>query len=104
MSLISPGMSLRAHLSATGIDPQRAAFLTRSLQPGGAIVTVQNAMGSQDAESILAAHHGHVRYEEAFDSTTADAPGAVSPVAVEDGLRKRFPGREFGNDSRSPCW
>jgi uncharacterized protein (TIGR02271 family) len=65
-------------LAAAGIPAQRAAYLTRSLTPGGAIVTVQNAEGSQDAEAILSAHHGQVRYEEAIhdDDSVSAVPAA----------------------------
>ncbi len=51
-------------LQEAGIPAQRAAYLTRSLEPGGAIVTVKDADRPQQAEQILSANGGRVRYEE----------------------------------------
>jgi uncharacterized protein (TIGR02271 family) len=54
----------RGSLAGTGIPPERAAYLTESLEPGGAIVTVHDANRAQEAEEILAANHARVRYED----------------------------------------
>jgi uncharacterized protein (TIGR02271 family) len=51
-------------LAGTGIPSARAAYLTRSLGPGGAIVTVHDANRASEAEQILSANHAQVRYEE----------------------------------------
>jgi uncharacterized protein (TIGR02271 family) len=51
-------------LAGTGIPSDRAAYLTRSLEPGGAIVTVHDAKRAAEAEQILAANHAQVRYED----------------------------------------
>lgn len=52
-------------LAGAGIPSDRAAYLTRSLRPGGAIVTVRDADRSAEAEEILSANHGKVQYEDA---------------------------------------
>jgi uncharacterized protein (TIGR02271 family) len=51
-------------LAGTGIPADRASYLTRSLEPGGAIVTVHDANRTAEAEQILAANNGRVRYED----------------------------------------
>ena len=51
-------------LAGTGIPADRAAYLTRSLEPGGAIVTVHDANRAAEAEQILAANNARVRYED----------------------------------------
>jgi uncharacterized protein (TIGR02271 family) len=51
-------------LAGTGISADRAPYLTRSLEPGGAIVTVHDANRTAEAEQILAANNGRVRYED----------------------------------------
>jgi uncharacterized protein (TIGR02271 family) len=51
-------------LAGTGIPSDRAAYLTRSLEPGGAIVTVHDANRAAEAEQILSANHARVRYED----------------------------------------
>jgi uncharacterized protein (TIGR02271 family) len=51
-------------LAGTGIPADRAAYLTRSLEPGGAIVTVHDANRAVEAEQILAANNARVRYED----------------------------------------
>jgi uncharacterized protein (TIGR02271 family) len=51
-------------LAGTGIPADRASYLTRSLEPGGAIVTVHDANRVAEAEQILAANNARVRYED----------------------------------------
>jgi uncharacterized protein (TIGR02271 family) len=51
-------------LEGAGIPTDRAAYLTRNLQAGGAIVTVRDANRAAEAEQILSANHGQVRYED----------------------------------------
>ena len=51
-------------LAGTGIPADRASYLTRSLEPGGAIVTVHDANRVAEAEKILAANNARVRYED----------------------------------------
>jgi uncharacterized protein (TIGR02271 family) len=51
-------------LAGTGIPADRAAYLTRSLEPGGAIVTVHDANRVVEAEQILTANNARVRYED----------------------------------------
>jgi uncharacterized protein (TIGR02271 family) len=51
-------------LTGTGIPSDRAAYLTRSLEPGGAIVTVHDANRAPEAEEILSANHARVGYED----------------------------------------
>ncbi len=50
-------------LEGAGIPADRAAYLTRNLRAGGAIVTVRDANRAAEAEQILSANHGKVRYE-----------------------------------------
>jgi uncharacterized protein (TIGR02271 family) len=59
-------------LAATGIPSDRAAYLTRNLRPGGAIVTVSDSNRAAEAEQILAANHGKVRYEDAAGAVGTD--------------------------------
>jgi uncharacterized protein (TIGR02271 family) len=61
-------------LEGAGIPADRAAYLTRNLQAGGAIVTVRDANRAAEAEQIVSANHGKVRYE--------DAPGTA--IAASD--------------------
>jgi uncharacterized protein (TIGR02271 family) len=56
-------------LAGTGIPSDRAAYLTRNLQAGGAIVTVHDADRAAEAEQILSANHGKVRYEDGVGSS-----------------------------------
>ena len=51
-------------LAGTGIPADRASYLTRNLEPGGAIVTVHDVNRVAEAEQILAANNARVRYEE----------------------------------------
>jgi uncharacterized protein (TIGR02271 family) len=69
-------------LAGAGIPSDRAAYLTRNLQAGGAIVTVRDANRAGEAEQILSANHGKVRYEDAAGTDVtgtnyraADVPG-----------------------------
>ena len=63
------GQEFEGSLAGTGIPSDRAAYLTRNLQAGGAIVTVRDANRAADAERILSANHGKVRYEDIGGST-----------------------------------
>jgi uncharacterized protein (TIGR02271 family) len=56
--------SFEGSLAGTGIPADRAAYLTRNLRSGGAIVTVRDADRAAEAEQILSANNGKVRYEE----------------------------------------
>jgi uncharacterized protein (TIGR02271 family) len=69
------GQAFEDSLSGTGIDPDRATYLTRSLRPGGAIVTVRDTDRSVEAEQILSANGGSVRYEDASGIDAADSTG-----------------------------
>ena len=51
-------------LAGTGIPADRASYLTRNLEPGGAIVTVHNANRVAEAEQILNANDARVRHED----------------------------------------
>ncbi|HET6218362.1 MAG TPA: YsnF/AvaK domain-containing protein [Acidobacteriaceae bacterium] len=51
-------------LVGTGIPSDRAAYLTRNLKTGGAIVTVRDADRAPEAEQILSSNGGKVRYED----------------------------------------
>jgi uncharacterized protein (TIGR02271 family) len=52
-------------LAQTGIPSERAGYLIRNLRTGGAIVTVRDADRAAEAERILSANNGQVRYEDA---------------------------------------
>jgi uncharacterized protein (TIGR02271 family) len=62
-------------LTGTGIAPGRASYLTRSLRQGGAIVTVRDTDRAIEAERILTANGGEIRYEEAPGIDAADSTG-----------------------------
>lgn len=62
---------IEGSLAGTGIAQDRAAYLINKLEPGGAIVTVRDPARAQEAESILSANDGRVRYEGAFDDSVA---------------------------------
>lgn len=51
-------------LAGTGISSNRAAYLARSLNEGGAIVTVRDANRVSEAEQILSSNHGKIRHED----------------------------------------
>jgi len=59
-------------LAGTGIPSDRSAYLTRNLRRGGAIVTVRDADRAAEAEQILAANNGKVRYEDDADAVGTD--------------------------------
>ena len=61
-------------LAGTGIPSDRAAYLTRSLEPGGAIVTVHDANRAGEAERILSANHARVRYEDIGQDEVVEEP------------------------------
>jgi uncharacterized protein (TIGR02271 family) len=62
-------------LAGAGIPSDRAAYLTRNLRSGGAIVTVRDPDRAAEAEQILAANHGKVRYEDAGDAVATGYHG-----------------------------
>jgi uncharacterized protein (TIGR02271 family) len=68
-------------LAGTGIPSDRAAYLTRNLQTGGAVVTVHDASRAGEAEQILSANHGKVRYEDLARSNVAGANYGAADVA-----------------------
>jgi uncharacterized protein (TIGR02271 family) len=70
-------------LAGTGIPSDRASSLTRSLEPGGAIVTVHDANRAAEAEQILSANHAQVRYED-IDQGQAAGYEAVGNEVVGD--------------------
>jgi uncharacterized protein (TIGR02271 family) len=67
------GEDFEGSLAGTGIASERAAYLTRSLQPGGAIVTVRDTDRAAEAEEILSSNHGEVRYEDVAGMNVAAA-------------------------------
>jgi uncharacterized protein (TIGR02271 family) len=62
-------------LAGTGIAPARAAYLTRSLRAGGAIVTVRDTDRAAEAEQILSANGATVRYDDEPEIDAADSTG-----------------------------
>jgi uncharacterized protein (TIGR02271 family) len=70
-------------LAGAGIPSDRSAYLTRSLRRGGAIVTVRDADRAAEAEQILTANNGQVRYEDAANAVGTDYPGASTIDAAD---------------------
>jgi len=67
------GSEIEGSLAGTGIPADRASYLSRSLQSGGAIVTVRADSRSDEAEQILTANNARVRYEDAVQGGIRDA-------------------------------
>jgi uncharacterized protein (TIGR02271 family) len=70
-------------LAGTGIPSDRSAYLTRNLRRGGAIVVVRDGDRAAEAEQILAANNGRVRYEDAADTVATDYPEAATIDAAD---------------------
>ena len=58
------GDEFQGSLAGTGIPSDRAAYLSRNLRAGGAIVTVRDTDRAAEAEQILSSNNGKVRYED----------------------------------------
>ena len=90
-------------LAGAGIPADRASYLTRSLEPGGAIVTVHDANRVAEAEQILAANNARVRYEDTgqdevvgnkvvgADAKRIDAADSTSREITDTGYVDRRP-------------
>jgi uncharacterized protein (TIGR02271 family) len=74
-------------LTETGIAPDRAAYLTRSLRLGGAIVTVRGTDRAAEVEHILSTNGGTVRHEDTdvIDDTTIDAADSTGQAITDTG-------------------
>jgi uncharacterized protein (TIGR02271 family) len=72
------GDEFEGSLAGTGIPSDRAAYLTRNLRAGGAIVTVHDTDRAADAEQILSSNHGKVRYEDSVGTDTNDRGTGVA--------------------------
>jgi uncharacterized protein (TIGR02271 family) len=70
------GDDFEGSLAGAGITSDRAAYLSRNLQPGGALVTVRDTERAAEAEQILSANHGKVRYEDAAGTNAVSTAGA----------------------------
>jgi uncharacterized protein (TIGR02271 family) len=70
------GEDFENSLAGTGIASDRAAYLARNLQPGGAIVTVRDTDRAAEAEEILSSNHGKVRYEDVAGTNASDVAAA----------------------------
>jgi uncharacterized protein (TIGR02271 family) len=70
-------------LAGSGIPSDRSAYLTRNLRRGGAIVTVRDADRAAEAEQILSANNGNVRYEDAADAVGTENRGASTIDAAD---------------------
>lgn len=82
------GEDFERSLAGAGIPADRAAYLTRNLQSGGAIVTVRDTDRAAEAEQILSSNHGKVRHEgyagadvAATDYRGADVAGTENRYA-----------------------
>jgi uncharacterized protein (TIGR02271 family) len=62
-------------LTGSGVAGDRAAYLTRNLRSGGAIVTVRDTDRAAEAEQILSANGGKIRYEDTPGIDAADSTG-----------------------------
>ncbi len=71
-------------LAGTGIPSDRAAYLTRNLRAGGAIVTVRDADRAAEAERILSSNGGKVRYEGIAGTATTEAGVARNDYEAAD--------------------
>jgi uncharacterized protein (TIGR02271 family) len=69
-------------LQGAGIPADRASYLTRHLQTGGAIVTVRDANRVAEAEQILSANHGQVRHEDLAGTNVAASDRAANVVGA----------------------
>jgi uncharacterized protein (TIGR02271 family) len=69
-------------LAGTGIPSDRAVYLTRNLQAGGAVVTVRDANRAGEAEQILSANRGKIRYEDVAGNNVAGADYRAADVAA----------------------
>lgn len=82
-------------LTGAGISPARAAYLTRSLRVGGAIVTVRDTDRAAEAEQILSANAGTVRYEDTTDvyddPAVIDAADSTGQEITDTGYADRRP-------------
>lgn len=65
------GSEIEGSLAGTGIPTDRASYLTRNLQSGGAIVTVRAESRTDEAEEILSSHNAQVRYEDSIQGGTS---------------------------------
>jgi uncharacterized protein (TIGR02271 family) len=74
-------------LAGTGIPSDRAAYLTRSLEPGGAIVTVHDANRAGEAEEILSANNARVRHEDIEGNRAVASEVAEDEMVTEDAAR-----------------
>jgi uncharacterized protein (TIGR02271 family) len=70
------GEDFENSLAGTGIASDRAAYLARNLQAGGAIVTVRDTDRAAEAEEILSSNHGKVRYEDIAGTNASDVAAA----------------------------
>jgi uncharacterized protein (TIGR02271 family) len=68
-------------LAGTGIPSDRAAYLSRNLRAGGAIVTVRDTDRAAEAEQILSSNNGKVRYEDVAGTDFEDANYRDATVA-----------------------
>jgi uncharacterized protein (TIGR02271 family) len=75
----------RRSLAGAGITADRAAYLTRNLRAGGAIVTVRDVNRAAEAEQILSANHGQVRYEDNAETNVAVNDYAAGAGVAGDG-------------------
>ena len=76
-------------IAGTGIPSDRAAYLSRRLKSGGAIVTVSDANRADEAEQILVANNASVRYEAiagtgvaGMNSTGTEVVGPVAAAST----------------------
>ena len=72
MSTTIGGDEFQGSLAGTGIPSDRAAYLSRNLRSGGAIVTVRDTDRAAEAEQILSSNNGKVRYEDVAGTDVAE--------------------------------
>jgi uncharacterized protein (TIGR02271 family) len=78
------GDEFQGSLAGTGIPSDRAAYLSRNLRAGGAIVTVRDTDRAAEAEQILSSNNGKVRYEDVAGTDFEDTNYRAAEVAGFD--------------------
>jgi uncharacterized protein (TIGR02271 family) len=89
-------------LEGAGIPSDRAAYLTRNLQAGGAIVTVRDANRTAEAEQILSANHGKVQYEDLAGTNVAGTNLRAAGVAEAGVAGTDFARSDYRGDVVTP--
>jgi hypothetical protein len=94
------GAAFEGAFSGMGVNPTNARSLVGDLQLGGAIVSVDTAGRSADAQGVLERNNGRIRYEAAAEATQwSEIPG--ERVRVFGRLSRTYPDYLPGSDVSS---